>query len=138
VLSKLHTSSIVIDRYSNFGNTYLSKEFARVLVPGQIVTSLEHLAQCTGARGTDLPPHFFLTSSSVYKFIFNKISLFLYYFISFSLFNIDTNIFIQSYVNIKLHVYRVDTTGTRIPDPPFSSFGPSRDYGMDLCLEVYL
>ena len=30
------------------------------------------------------------------------------------------------------------TTGTRIPDPPFSSFGPSRDYGMDLCLEVYL
>jgi hypothetical protein len=30
------------------------------------------------------------------------------------------------------------TTGIRIPDPPFSSFGPSRDYGMDLCLEVYL
>ena len=30
------------------------------------------------------------------------------------------------------------TTGTRIPDPPFSSFGPSCDYGMDLCLEVYL
>ena len=29
-------------------------------------------------------------------------------------------------------------TGTRIPDPPFSSFGPSRDFGMDLCLEVYL
>jgi hypothetical protein len=29
-------------------------------------------------------------------------------------------------------------TGTRIPDPPFSSFGPSRDYGMDFCLEVYL
>ena len=27
-------------------------------------------------------------------------------------------------------------TGTRIPDPPFSSFGPSRDYGMDLCLEL--
>jgi hypothetical protein len=41
----LHTSSIVIDRYSNFGNTYLSKEFARVLGPGQIVMSLEHL--CT-------------------------------------------------------------------------------------------
>ena len=33
--------SIVIDRYSNFGNTYLSKEFARVLEPGQTVTSLE-------------------------------------------------------------------------------------------------
>ena len=32
----------------------------------------------------------------------------------------------------------VTITGTRIPDPPFSSFGPSRDYGMDLCLEVYL
>jgi hypothetical protein len=29
-------------------------------------------------------------------------------------------------------------TSTRIPNPPFSSFGPSRDYGMDLCLEVYL
>ena len=29
-------------------------------------------------------------------------------------------------------------TGTWNPDPPFSSFGPSRDYGMDLCLEVYL
>jgi hypothetical protein len=29
-------------------------------------------------------------------------------------------------------------TGTQIPDPPFSSFGPSRDYGMDLCLEVYI
>jgi hypothetical protein len=29
-------------------------------------------------------------------------------------------------------------TGTRIPDLPFSSFGPSRDYGMGLCLEVYL
>ena len=28
--------------------------------------------------------------------------------------------------------------GTRIPDPPFSSFGPFRDYGMDLCLEVYI
>ena len=30
----LHTSSIVIDRYSNFGNTYLSKEFARVVGTG--------------------------------------------------------------------------------------------------------
>jgi hypothetical protein len=25
-----------------------------------------------------------------------------------------------------------------ISSPPFFSFGPSRDYGMDLCLEVYL
>ena len=32
----------------------------------------------------------------------------------------------------------INTTGTRIPGPHFSSFGPSRDYGMDLCLEVYL
>jgi hypothetical protein len=39
----IQTNSIVIDRYSHFGNTYLSKEFARVLGPGQIVTSLEHL-----------------------------------------------------------------------------------------------
>jgi hypothetical protein len=42
----LHTSSIVIDRYSNFGNTYLSEEFAHFFGPEQIVTSLEHLAQC--------------------------------------------------------------------------------------------
>ena len=37
---------------------------------------------------------------------------------------------------------RSDITGTRIPDPsptpaPFPSFGHSRDYGMDLSLEVY-
>ena len=51
---RLHTSSIVIVRYSNFGNTYLSKEFARVLGRGQIVTSLEHLAQCRG--GSSLAP----------------------------------------------------------------------------------
>ena len=37
-----------------------------------------------------------------------------------------------------LDVFARHTTGTRIPDPPFSSFGSSRDYGMDLCLEVYL
>ena len=49
-----YTSSIVIDRYSNFGNTYLSKEFARVLGPGQIVTFLEHLAQCRGVQVTSL------------------------------------------------------------------------------------
>ena len=45
-------------------------------------------------------------------------------------------------INIKLHVSTVmmptALTGTRIPDPPFTSFGPSRDYGMDLCLELYL
>ena len=29
-------------------------------------------------------------------------------------------------------------TGTRILNPPFSSFGPSRDYGMHLCLQVYI
>jgi hypothetical protein len=46
----LHTNSIVIDRYSNFGNTYLSKEFARVLVPGQRVTSLEHLGTVPGIQ----------------------------------------------------------------------------------------
>ena len=27
-------------------------------------------------------------------------------------------------------------TGTRIPDPPFSTFGPSRDYGMALCQNI--
>jgi hypothetical protein len=50
----LHTSSNVIDWYSNFGNIYLSKEFARVLGPGQIVTSLEHLAQCRGIQVASL------------------------------------------------------------------------------------
>ena len=50
----LHLSSIVIDRYSNFGNTYLSKEFARVLGTGQIVTSLEHLTQCRGVQVTTM------------------------------------------------------------------------------------
>ena len=40
----------------------------------------------TGARDTDLPPPPFFFYLSVHKFIFNKISLFLYYFISFSLF----------------------------------------------------
>ena len=28
--------------------------------------------------------------------------------------------------------------GTQIPDLPFSSFGPSHNYGMDLSLEVFL
>jgi hypothetical protein len=50
----LHSSSIVIGRYSNFGNTYLSKEFARVLGLGQIVTSLEHLAECRGVQVTTM------------------------------------------------------------------------------------
>ena len=54
MLLVLQTSSIVIDRYSNFGNTHLSKEFARVLGPGQIVTSLEHLAQCQGVQVTTM------------------------------------------------------------------------------------
>jgi hypothetical protein len=29
-------------------------------------------------------------------------------------------------------------TGTRNPDPPFFSFGPSCNYGMDLSLEVHV
>ena len=49
-LSTIYTGSIVIDGYSNFGNTYLSKEFARVLGPGQIVTSLEHLGTVPGIQ----------------------------------------------------------------------------------------
>jgi hypothetical protein len=51
-LTTIYTSSIVIDGYSNFGNTYLSKEFARVLGPGQIVTSLEHLDTVPGVQVT--------------------------------------------------------------------------------------
>jgi len=41
------------------------------------------------------------------------------------------NRFIELYVPVV-------AIGTRIPDPIFSSFGSSRDYGMDLSLEVYL
>ena len=33
---------------------------------------------------------------------------------------------------------RFVTQALEFQTPPFSSFGPSRDYGMDLCLEVYL
>ena len=52
----------------------------------------------TGARGTELhSPLFFLLS--VYIFIFNKISLFL-----FPYFNLSVSIFIQSYANSSLHV----------------------------------
>ena len=51
-LTTIYTSSIVIDGYSNLGNTYLSKEFARVLGPGQIVTSLEHLGTVPGVQVT--------------------------------------------------------------------------------------
>ena len=57
------------------------------------------LAANTGARGTDLPPPFFL------MFLFSI--KFLYFFIISSLFpyfNLFVSIFIQSYVNIKLHV----------------------------------
>jgi hypothetical protein len=49
-ITLLHTSYTVIDRYLNFGNTYLSKEFARVLFPGQRVTSLEHLGTVPGIQ----------------------------------------------------------------------------------------
>ena len=57
----------------------------------------------TGARGTDLPPPFFS------NFLFtNLFSIkFLYFFIissHFPYFNLFVSIFIQSYVNIKLHV----------------------------------
>jgi hypothetical protein len=62
---------------------------------------------CTGARGTDHPPfsNFLFTNLFSIKF--------LYFFIISSLFpyfNLFVSIFIQSYVNIKLHVstlYRV-------------------------------
>jgi hypothetical protein len=62
---------------------------------------------CTGARGTDHPPfsNFLFTNLFSIKF--------LYFFIISSLFpyfNLFVSIFIQSYVNIKLHVstlYRI-------------------------------
>ena len=45
---------IISQRGDDFGNTYLSKEFARVLGPEQIVTSLEHLTQCRGVQVTTM------------------------------------------------------------------------------------
>ena len=39
---------------------------------------------------------------------------------------------------VSIHLLSKTGTGTQIPDLPFSSFGPSRNYGMDLSLEVYL
>jgi hypothetical protein len=67
----------------------------------------------TGARGTDLPPPLFL------NFLFtNLFSIkFLDFFIISSLFpyfNLFMSIFIQSYVNIKLHVSTLlDTNNTQ-------------------------
>ena len=60
----------------------------------------------TGARGTDHPPfsNFLFTNLFSIKF--------LYFFIISSLFpyfNLFVSIFIQSYVNIKLHVLLLDT-----------------------------
>ena len=55
----------------------------------------------TGARGTDHPPF----SNFLFTNLFSK--KFLYFFIISSLFpyfNLFVSIFIQSYVNIKLHV----------------------------------
>ena len=40
---------------------------------------------------------------------------------------------IYMWVSVCTFMHRHSNSG-----PPFSSFGPSRDYGMDLCLEIYL
>ena len=57
----------------------------------------------TGARGMDLPPPFFLTFCLQIYFQQNFfISLLFHLF--FPYFNLFVSIFIQSYVNIKLHV----------------------------------
>jgi hypothetical protein len=58
----------------------------------------------TGARGTDLPPPAFFSNFPFTNLFSIK---FLYFFIISSLlpyFNLFLSIFIQSYVNIKLHV----------------------------------
>jgi hypothetical protein len=43
---------------------------------------------CCMCSNTNMPTYQFKITGAVYKFIFNKISLFLYYFISFSLFGL--------------------------------------------------
>ena len=75
----------------------LGNEPTRKIKPG----SMKHIIQATGARGTDHPPfsNFLFTNLFSIKF--------LYFFIISSLFpyfNLFVSIFIQSYVNIKLHV----------------------------------
>ena len=75
----------------------LGNEPPRKIKPG----SMKHIIQATGARGTDHPPfsNFLFTNLFSIKF--------LYFFIISSLFpyfNLFVSIFIQSYVNIKLHV----------------------------------
>ena len=67
----LHTSSIVIDRYSNFGITYLSKEFERVIRP-------------TGACGQDTSSPLFTPYPPFFNLFFfeNGILLLFYIFLS--------------------------------------------------------
>jgi hypothetical protein len=48
---KIRFKNLTVTRApTNFGNTYLSKEFAYVLGPKQIVTSLEHLGTVPGVQ----------------------------------------------------------------------------------------
>jgi hypothetical protein len=78
------------------GNIVFHQQYFHVFIIIQMYNAT------TGARGTDLPPTFF-------NFLFtNLFSIkFIYFFIISSLFpyfNLFVSIFIQSYVNIKLHV----------------------------------
>jgi hypothetical protein len=81
-----------------------------------------HVHPVTGARGTD-HPHF---SNFLFTNLFSI--KFLHFFIISSLFpyfNLFVSIFIQYYVNIKLHVSTLYShTGTRIPDPLFPHLVP--------------
>ena len=105
-----------------------------------------------------------ITPSPFFSFLFTHLFsiTFLYYLLSFfTLLNIcisiqscgTTILNVSSIVIIQKAVERAYTflyvwfygnvvvryfAGTQIPDPPFSSCGPSCDCGMDLSLEVYL
>lgn len=88
----------------HFGATFIDNE-------GKNVIGCIYLMNITGARGTDHPPfsNFLFTNLFSIKF--------LYFFIISSLFpyfNLFVSIFIQSYVNIKLHVSTLlDTNNTQ-------------------------
>ena len=61
-------------------------------------------------------------------------------FSTMPMFSVSPKNCLISFADVSYHKFirAFGFTGTRIPDPPFSSFGPSRDYSLDLCLEVYL
>ena len=83
--TKIHCCSTQLSQIQNSNlKLYCHRSVLLVEKTGVPEESYRHFANHSQALvGRTTPPPFF--QLSVYKFIFNKISLFLYYFISFSL-----------------------------------------------------